>query len=295
MKYGLYVQNFGEYSDPHNLVALALDAEEAGWDGFFLWDHLLLYRHSDIPFVDAGIALAAIAARTERLKLGPVITPVARRRPWKIARELVSLDHLSRGRAVLGVGLGAPADAEFECFGEDPDDRVRARRLDEGLEIIAGLWRGEEFTHSGEFFHIENVKFVPGPLQNPRIPIWVAGFWPNKPPMRRAARWDGMFPLKLPPVRLAGLAPGAAPWSMLWLQPQELGEAVNYVRSHRTANSFFDVIASGATPLGERAEGWEIVQAFHEAGASWWLEWLDEQRGSFAEMRDHVRKGPPKI
>jgi luciferase-like monooxygenase len=170
MKYGLYVQNFGEYSDPHNLVALALDAEEAGWDGFFLWDHLLLYRHSDIPFVDAGIALAAIAARTERLKLGPVITPVARRRPWKIARELVSLDHLSRGRAVLGVGLGAPADAEFECFGEDPDDRVRARRLDEGLEIIAGLWRGEDFTHNGEFFQIENVKFMPGPRQNPRVP-----------------------------------------------------------------------------------------------------------------------------
>jgi hypothetical protein len=117
------VQNFGEYGDPHNLLTLACEAEDAGWDGFFLWDHLLLYRHSDIPFIDAWVALGAIAARTKRLRLGPLITPVARRRPWKLAREVVSLDHLSQGRTILGVGLGAPADAEFECFGEDPDDR----------------------------------------------------------------------------------------------------------------------------------------------------------------------------
>jgi Luciferase-like monooxygenase len=115
MQCGVYVPNFGEYGDPHNLLALALDAEEAGWNGFFIWDHLLLYRHSDIPFVDAWIALAAIAARTKRLRLGPMITPVARRRPWKLAREVVSLDHLSRGRAVLGVGLGTPPDAEFDA------------------------------------------------------------------------------------------------------------------------------------------------------------------------------------
>ena len=198
MRYGVYVPNFGEYGDPHNLIALAPDAERTGWDGFFLWDHLLLYRHSDIPVVDAWVALAAIASHTERLRLGPVITPLARRRPWKVAREIVSLDHLSRGRAVLGVGLGAPPDAEFECFGEDPSDRVRAQKLDEALTVVDGLVRGEPFSHRGDNFRIEDVKFVPRAVQTPRVPVWVAGFWPNKPPMRRAARWDGVFHLKRP-------------------------------------------------------------------------------------------------
>jgi alkanesulfonate monooxygenase SsuD/methylene tetrahydromethanopterin reductase-like flavin-dependent oxidoreductase (luciferase family) len=207
MKFGLYVQNFGEYGDPNNLIALALDAEKAGWDGFFIWDHLQLYRHSDIPFVDAWIALAAIAARTKRLRLGPMITPLARRRPWKVAREIVSLDQLSRGRVFFGVGLGAPPDAEFECFGEDASDHVRARKLDEALTVIDRLWKGETFSHDGEFFRIQDVKFVPPAVQSPRVPVWVAGFWPNKPPMRRAARWDGVFPLKMPPVSLAGLTP----------------------------------------------------------------------------------------
>jgi hypothetical protein len=245
--------------------------------------------------VDAWIALAAIATQTRRLRLGPVITPVARRRPWKLAREIVSLDHLSRGRVVFGVGLGAPPDAEFECFGEDPSDQVRARKLDEALTVLDGLWRGETFSHDGDFFHIDSVKFVPRAVQSPRVPVWIAGFWPNKPPMRRAARWDGMFPLKLPPVPLAGLKPGAAPWSVLWLQPHELGEAVKYVRQHRTNSGPFDVIASGATPRGKAAKGQEMVGAFREAGATWWLEWLDEQRGTFAQMREHIRKGPPKV
>jgi len=139
----LCVQNFGEYGDPHNLIALAVDAEQAGWDGFFMWDHLQLYRHSAIPVVDAWIALAGIAARTEHLKIGPVITPLARRRPWKVAREVVSLDQLSRGRLVFGVGLGAPPDAEFDCFGEDPSDRVRAHKLDEGLTVLDGYGRAK--------------------------------------------------------------------------------------------------------------------------------------------------------
>lgn len=295
MKYGIYVQNFGEYGDPHNLIKLALEAEQAGWDGFFIWDHLLLYRHSDIPFVDAWIALAAIAARTEHLRIGPVITPVARRRPWKLAREVVSLDQLSRGRVVFGAGLGAPPDAEFECFGEDPSDHVRAQKLDEALLVLDGLWSGKAFSHAGDNFHIDDVKFIPRAVQTPRVPVWIAGFWPNKPPMRRAARWDGVFPLKLPPVSLTNLAPGAAPWSALWLQPHELGEAVKYVKQHRVGSNSFDVIASGATPIGETAKGRSVVQAFQEEGATWWLEWLDEQRGSFAQMLQHVQNGPPKI
>ena len=181
MQYGVYVQNFGEYGDPHNLVALAVEAEQAGWDGFFLWDHLLLYRQSDIPFVDAWVALAAIAARTERLRLGPVITPVARRRPWKLAREIVSLDRLSRGRLIFGAGLGAPPDAEFECFGEDPSDHVRARKLDEALAVLEldGFLSGETFSHDGDFFHIDGVKLVQRPVQSPRVPVWVGDSGPT--------------------------------------------------------------------------------------------------------------------
>ncbi len=195
---------------------------------------------------------------------------------------------------MLGVGLGAPADTEFACFSEDPDDRIRARKLDEGLAVLDGLLRGDSFTHQGEYFHVDDVKFVPRAIQIPRVPIWVAGFWPNRPPMRRAARWDGAFPLKAPPMALAGLTPGAAPWSLLWLNPQELGDAVSYVKAHRSSDGPFDVVASGATPLLEKAQGSDLVAAFGAVGATWWLEWLDEQRGTFAQMRDHVRKGPPR-
>src|ERR1043166_5357034 len=186
MQYGIYVPNFGVYGDPHNLLTLAEDAEAAGWDGFFLWDHFLLYRRSDITVVDAWVALAAIAARTERIRLGPLITPAARRRPWKLAREIVSLDHLSRGRAILGVGLGAPPDAEFQCFGEDPSDRIRAEKLDEALTIIDGLSSGQPFQHRGRHFEIEEITFRPHPIQKPRVPIWVAAMWPNRGPLRRA-------------------------------------------------------------------------------------------------------------
>ena len=294
MQFGIYVPNFGVYGDPHNLLTLAGEAEAAGWDGFFLWDHLLLYRRSDIPVVDAWVALSAIAARTERIRLGPLITPAARRRPWKLAREVVSLDHLSRGRAILGVGLGAPADAEFQCFGEDPTDRVRARKLDEALSILDGLERGESFQHQGEYFHIEDVLFLPRPIQTPRVPIWVAGFWPNKAPMRRAARWDGVFPLKMPPVAPVGLSPSSITWSALWLTPTELRDSLTFAEQHRTANGPFDVVASGATPVNDRTKAQDVVAAFQEAGATWWLEWLDEQRGTFAQMREHIRKGPPK-
>ncbi|HJU29142.1 MAG TPA: hypothetical protein VJ718_08225, partial [Candidatus Binataceae bacterium] len=126
------------------------------------------------------------------------------------------------------------------------------------------------------------------------VPVWVAGFWPSKPPMRRAARWDGVFPLKRPPAALTDLAPGAAPWSLLWLTPDEMGEAAKYVKARRTDAGPFDVIASGATPFGDKAKGREVVNKFKQVGATWWLEWLDEQRGSFEQMRRHVRTGPPR-
>jgi hypothetical protein len=291
MQFGIYVPNFGAYGDPHNLLTLATEAEATGWDGFFLWDHLLIFPGAAVPFVDAWVVLAAIAARTERIRLGPMITPVARRRPWKLARELVSLDHLSRGRTVLGVGLGNPADVEFQYLGEDPADRVRARKLDEALGIVNGLQRGESFQHEGDYFHLEAMTFLPRPVQTPRVPVWVAGNWPNKPPMRRAACWDGVFPLKQP----SGVSVSSMAFSDMWLAPTDLREIMAFVRQHRTTEGHFDVVASGATPVNEPAQAREVVAAFQEEGATWWLEWLDEQRGTFTKMREHIGQGPPRI
>lgn len=217
-------------------LGLRVDAEQAGWDGFFMWDHLQLYRHSDIPVVDAWIAVAAIAVRTKRLKIGPVITPLARRRPWRSHGKIVSLDELSRGRIIFGVGLGTLPDAEFDRFGEDPSDRVRARKLDEALTVLDGLWKGETFSHDAEFFHIDRAKFLPRAVKTPRVAVWVAGFWPNKPPMRRAAHWDGVFPLKMPAIPLAG--PTARPRSMVrtLALAHELAEAAKYIGRHRTTS-----------------------------------------------------------
>jgi alkanesulfonate monooxygenase SsuD/methylene tetrahydromethanopterin reductase-like flavin-dependent oxidoreductase (luciferase family) len=209
---------------------------------FFLWDHLALM--SGVPIIDAWVAMAAIAAATEKMRIGPLITPVARRRPWKLAREVVSLDHLSEGRAVLGVGLGEPAQLEYQCFGESPDSRVRAEKLDEALEVIVGLWSGTKFRHRGAHYRIDYITFMPKPLQIPRVPIWVAGLWPHKAPMRRAVRWDGVFPLRAFPQGAQSWT-----WSSLWLTPPELADIQRFVSANRVErHGSFDVIASGATP-----------------------------------------------
>lgn len=197
IQYGLYVPNIGESSYARTFAELARDAEEAGWDGFFLFDTIMFKKTARVPTVDPFIALAAISMTTRRIRIGTMVTPLARRRPWKVARETVSIDHLSDGRLIQGVGLGDPPDGEFEAFGEDSNAMVRAEKLDEGLDIVTGLWSGEEFSHRGGHYRIDKALFLALPKQSPRIPIWVGGFWPHKPPFRRAARWDGVIPLKV--------------------------------------------------------------------------------------------------
>lgn len=164
MFYGVHVQNSGEYGDPRILVDLAREAEEAGWDGFFIWDHLLYSVQETLPVVDSWIALAAIALNTRHVRIGPMVTPLARRRPWKLAREAASLDLLSNGRLVLGVGLGEPAEVEFARFGEVSDARTRAAKLDEALAVLAGLWSGEPFSHEGVHYSIREATFLPTPV-----------------------------------------------------------------------------------------------------------------------------------
>jgi alkanesulfonate monooxygenase SsuD/methylene tetrahydromethanopterin reductase-like flavin-dependent oxidoreductase (luciferase family) len=190
---GIFVAPFDELSEPRLVAELAARAEAAGWDGFFVWDHVE-YRAPVSAAADPWVTLAAVATATERVTIGPLVTPLPRRRPHQLARETVTLDRLSGGRLVLGVGLGSDRTGEFDParFGEEGDPRARAVLLDDGLERLSAYWAGE---------------FEPRPLQRPRIPIWVAARWPHRRPLARAARWDGLFPIDLPgPEALAEMA-----------------------------------------------------------------------------------------
>src|SRR5271167_3108124 len=191
MKFAMYLPTIREFADVDVLADLAVKAEARGWDGCFLWDVLC---PSDAewsgPAVDSWVALGVIATRTKRIRLGTMVTPMSRRRPWKLARETLTIDQLSRGRLVLGVGLGDPSD----LAGETLDARIRAEMLDEGLEILQRLWTGQSVTHSGKHYQFDSPGFLPSAFQTPRIPIWVGGSWPRRQPLRRAVQWDGYFP-----------------------------------------------------------------------------------------------------
>jgi alkanesulfonate monooxygenase SsuD/methylene tetrahydromethanopterin reductase-like flavin-dependent oxidoreductase (luciferase family) len=192
-KRAIFVAPFEELSEPALVAELAERAERRGFDGFFVWDHVA-YREPVKALADPWVTLAAVAMRTERVRIGPLVTPLARRRPHQLARETVTLDRLSGGRLVLGVGLGSEVTGEFDParFGEEGDPKARARLLDDGLERLLGYWNGE---------------FEPRPVQRPRIPIWVAARWPKRRPLRRAARYEGLFPIDLPgPEALEELA-----------------------------------------------------------------------------------------
>lgn len=283
MKFGLSVINFGEYFNPHIVADLALDAEKAGWDGFFLWDHLLMFKDFSVPVNDPWVTLAAIAVKTTKIKIGALITPIPRRRPWKLARETVSIDHLSNGRLIFGAGLGAPPDTEFEYFGEESNPRVRAKKLDEGLDILTGLWSGKPFKYTGEYFNLKEMTFLPVPLQSPRIPIWIGGMWPNKAPFRRAARYDGVIPEIKPGDKM-----------FIPITPQDIPDILEYINQVRTRTRPYDVVVGGETPGDDPEKGAEIIASFSKVGVTWWLEDINGLRGTFNEMHQRIKQGPPK-
>src|SRR5580658_3833052 len=193
MRFGLSFPLACQLSDVAAVAELAKEAEIAGWDGVFVWDHLKLIGTPSLA--DPWVALALIAQATQRIRFGTLVTPLFRRNPAKLAFETVTLDHLSQGRLILGVGLGSDLFGEISAFGGPLDDRVRAQMLDEGLAVLMGLWSGEPFSFSGTYFKVNDTCFLPAPVQFPRIPIWVAGTWPKRPPFRRAARYDGVIPV----------------------------------------------------------------------------------------------------
>jgi alkanesulfonate monooxygenase SsuD/methylene tetrahydromethanopterin reductase-like flavin-dependent oxidoreductase (luciferase family) len=270
-----------EYGDVRLLVELGERAEAAGWDGFFVWDHIA-YREAGAAVADPWVAVAALARSTERLRLGVLVCALARRRPQKVARETASLDQLSGGRICFGAGLGSQAETEFEAFGEDPDSRVRAARLDEGLEVLAALWSGEPVEHCGEQLTVHTAGFHPRPVQRPRIPIWIAGRWPARAPFRRAARWDGVFPLH----NEVGEAET--------MSPAQLGEIVAYTTSHRRTSGAFDVVIEGRTEGRDPAGDLAAVNVYRAAGLTWWIEKLGWFRGALGAMRDRIEAGPPR-
>lgn len=190
MRYSVDVPNFGDFAAPEVFAEVARRAEEAGWDGLLVWDHVVAEKHQRLHIADPWILLTAAALATSRIRLGTAITPVARRRPSKLAREITTLDRLSGGRMIFGAGLGEPVADEYGSFGDTTDTRVLAERLDEGLHALDLLWSGEPVIYHGNQVTVDDVTFLPTPVQRPRVPIWVGGFWPNKKPMRRAARWD---------------------------------------------------------------------------------------------------------
>ncbi len=266
----------GQYSDPRLLAELAREAENAGWDGCFVWDHLQFEQAA--PTADPWIVLAAIALTTTRIRFGTLVTPLFRRNPWKLARETVTLDHLSQGRFILGVGSGSDVFGEITTFGGPLEDRVRAQMLDEGLAVLTGLWTGETFSFVGQYYRVNGAQFMPRTFQSPRIPIWVAGTWPRKLPLQRAARFDGVVPVA-----------GDFAHS---ITPSQLAELSNYIKRLRTTESPFDVVQLGSIAGSQRSH--EIVTAYATAGATWWVETFGLSQCPLEIVRGLIRDGPPK-
>ncbi len=295
MHYGIQVAPLGDYADARRLAALAGDAEAAGWDGFFIWDAVV--PHWTTPLLDPTVALTAIALHTARLRLGILVTPLPRRRPWKYARETASLDRLSGGRLVIGVGTGE-GPGEWENLGDEPSPHRRGEMLDEGLDVLTGLWSGEPFSYAGAHYTVREAHFIPPPAQRPRIPIWVGGQWPNRKPARRAARWDGYFPIDRDHFAFDRM-----------MSVELMREAVAFVRQQRQAlgrgDTPFDFIHAGITPGGDPAADAAIVAPYAEAGVTWWLEqvtpwvfgWSEEDEGPWPveRMRARVLAGPPTL
>jgi len=263
MRHAIFLPPFGELADPRCLVDLAVAAEANGWDGMFLWDHILRPRHEPAEVADVWICLAAVATATTSLRIGPMVTPIVRRRPQKLAREALTLDHLSRGRVTLGLGIGIDGAGELSKFGEVTDARHRGDILDEGAELLVKLWSGEAVNHRGAAFVVDDVTYLPRPVQSPHIPLWLAsGATPGRP-ARRAARYNGIFPMD---VDVDGLR-----------------RLLDVVAAERGSLDGFDVAVQPTERSG--------LAALAAAGATWGMtSWWPGCRA--AEVAEVISRGP---
>jgi alkanesulfonate monooxygenase SsuD/methylene tetrahydromethanopterin reductase-like flavin-dependent oxidoreductase (luciferase family) len=262
---GLWVPLFGELAEPRAVMRVAAEAEEAGWHGVFVWDQLA-WRPPVTHVGDPWITLAAVATATERVRLGPMVSPLPRRRPVKVARESAALDRLSGGRLTLGVGIGSDRFAgELSKSGEQLDDRARGEMLDDALEILTAAWSGEVVRHVGRHYTVDGIRFLPRPTQRPGVPVWVAGLGRSAKPLRRAARFDGFFPANLD-------------------HPDQLAEIGARLADLRPTGRPFDLVVGppvGVDPL-----------PYVRAGATWWLPELSPEDVTVDAVRGVLRDGP---
>jgi alkanesulfonate monooxygenase SsuD/methylene tetrahydromethanopterin reductase-like flavin-dependent oxidoreductase (luciferase family) len=274
---GVAVPCFGE--DPAGLIELGVQAERAGFDGFFIWDHIVFSNSGNgPPIVDPWLVLAVVAARTSRIKIGTMVTPLPRRRPWQLAKVTTTLDLMSGGRVILGVGIGSPAYGDFGIFHEPSGDRERAELLDEGLDVLSGLWSGERFSFAGKHFTVDPVRFTPPPVQRPRIPVWVAGVLPASRPIARAARWDGMVPIRFADGHL--VRPSA----------RDIGETRAKIAASRDQSGRYDMVV-WAEVAKKPQEVIDLAPPYLEAGATWWIETAKPEHRWWEGIQDRVAAG----
>jgi alkanesulfonate monooxygenase SsuD/methylene tetrahydromethanopterin reductase-like flavin-dependent oxidoreductase (luciferase family) len=287
VRFSINIPNFGDFADARVVAKVAAAAEAAGWDALFVWDHVVhdKQRRRDQPFGDPWILLTAAALTTSTLRLGPLVTPVARRRPEQLARQVATLDGLSGGRVIFGAGLGGPIEDEFGSFGDTTDATVLAERLDEGLDLLARYWSGGTVDHDGRHYRVRETALLPATVQQPRPPVWIAGYWPNRRPMRRAAEWDGAVPL------FTSARHGEAP------APEEVRALADYIAGQRgdRAGDPFDIVVGGAS---DPSSATDLLGPLREAGATWWDERQvqsnpDHHRAAAVLRR--VEAGPPKL
>lgn len=279
MKFGFIIPG----GSTTEIVGLASAIERAGWDGAFYYDDIYTDGKSELS--GAWPIMAAMAVTTKTIRIGSLLTAVGRRRPWELARESVTVDHLSGGRLILPTGLGFAGDGAYTKGGIPAERKIRAEMLDEGLEMLDGLWSGKWFRYDGKHSSMGRMRFLPRPVQKPRIPIWVVGAWGRPKSMRRVLKYDGVIPvIKKPDGSHGDITPGV------------IREIVQYVRENRkvrgNSRKVYDIIKDGTTPLN-RKRARELVKPYAEAGATWWTESMWGYK-SLREVRDRISAGPPK-
>jgi alkanesulfonate monooxygenase SsuD/methylene tetrahydromethanopterin reductase-like flavin-dependent oxidoreductase (luciferase family) len=278
VKFGV-ITSFGSATE---YVAMAREAEECGWDGVFVWDDISVER-GDV--FDPWVVLGAMATATKRVTLGAMVFSLARRRPWKVARETITIDHLSGGRLVLPVGLGGTWDGGYSRVNtEDPALRVRAEKLDECLDILELAWSGEDVTYHGTHYEADELHFDPRPIQQPRIPVWAVGAWPYPKSLRRAARWDGVI-----------VCDKSVDANEDELSAEVVADVAAWMADNREASGSFDIVTEGITSGSDDPADRGRLELLQQAGATWFIESRWEADQSVDTLRQRIRQGPPRV
>ena len=277
MKYGI-VTSAGTIQE---YVTMATEAEAHGWDGVFVWDDICVGPRA---VFDPWVVLGAMSVLTEHVTLGAMVFSLARRRPWKVARETISVDNLADGRLVLPVGFGGEWDGGYSRVNTDaPDRRSRREKLDECLDILELAWTGEPFDYTGKHYQATDLVFQPPPVQRPRIPVWTVGAWPHERSLARSARWDG--------VMVADMSPGASFEDPV--PPAVVGSIREWIAARRDSLETFDIVVEGTTDGNDRAADDRQIEPYRAAGATWWIEshWDESVDADF--LLERIRRGPP--